>query len=90
MSHSESLFKQPGRYKPSKISEASVFGKGKRIVREIKASAIVEAVRRLCVEANRELPPDLERIIREAGQWETSELGKKCVLRFMRQHGRCT
>ena len=45
-------------------------------MREIKASAIVEAVRRLCVEANRELPPDLERIIREAGQWETSELGR--------------
>lgn len=45
-------------------------------MREIKASAIAEVVRRLCVEANRELPPDLERIIREAGQWETSELGR--------------
>ena len=38
----------------------SGFGKGKRIVREIRACAVAAAVRRLCVEANRELPPDLE------------------------------
>lgn len=46
------------------------------VMREIKASQITEAVRRLCVEANRILPQDLEQKITDATETESSPLGK--------------
>ena len=42
-------------------------------MRIIQACQITEAVKNLCVEANRELPPDLERLVREQVGQETAE-----------------
>lgn len=39
-------------------------------MREIQASALVEAVRDLCIQANRHLPPDVAQALREARQTE--------------------
>lgn len=48
-------------------------------MREISAGQITKTVARLCVEANRELPGDLEQCIRGAVQKETSPLGKSIL-----------
>ncbi len=45
-------------------------------MREIDVKEITEAVARLCVEANRELPADLEKKITEASHSEQNPLGK--------------
>ena len=42
-------------------------------MRIIQACQITEAVKNLCVEGNRELPPDLERLVREQVGQETAE-----------------
>lgn len=42
-------------------------------MRVIQAAQISEAVKRLCVEANRELPPDLEALVRQSAQAESNE-----------------
>ena len=42
-------------------------------MRVIQAAQISEAVKRLCVEANRELPPDLEALVRQSAQTESNE-----------------
>ena len=44
-------------------------------MREISAKEITEAVARLCVEANRELPASLEKLVREGAERETSLIG---------------
>lgn len=48
-------------------------------MREIQASQITSEIRRLCIEANRALPEDLEKCIRCAAQTETSPLGKSIL-----------
>ena len=48
-------------------------------MREIDARQIADAVRRLCIEANRELPQDLEASIRAAEKTETSETGRSIL-----------
>lgn len=45
-------------------------------MREISAKEITAAVARLCVEANRELPASLEKLVREGADRETSPIGK--------------
>lgn len=45
-------------------------------MREITAEEIIAAVSRACVEANRELPPDLEQEIRKSSDREESAVGK--------------
>lgn len=45
-------------------------------MREITAKEITAAVSAACVEANRELPPDLEEQIRKSPEWEESSSGK--------------
>ncbi len=45
-------------------------------MREITAEEITAAVSKACVEANRELPPDLERRLRNSPQQEESSVGK--------------
>ena len=42
-------------------------------MRELSASAITQAVRELCVSANRVLPRDLEDLVRERAERETGE-----------------
>lgn len=48
-------------------------------MREIQTSQITSEIRRLCIEANRALPEDLEKCIRCAAQTETSPLGKSIL-----------
>lgn len=48
-------------------------------MKEISAEQISETVARLCVEANRELPEDLERCVRAAGEQETAPLGRSIL-----------
>ena len=48
-------------------------------MREIQTSQITSEIRRLCIEANRVLPKDLEQRIRTAAQTETSPLGKSIL-----------
>ncbi|WP_322200154.1 fumarate hydratase [Acutalibacter intestini] len=45
-------------------------------MREIDAKEITKAVEHLCVEANRELPPSLEALVRGAATQETSPISK--------------
>ena len=45
-------------------------------MREIEAAAIAEAVAQACIDANRELPGDLERLIGESESREASETGR--------------
>ncbi len=45
-------------------------------MREITAEAITAAVSKACVRANRELPPDLEKHLRNSTDWEESSVGK--------------
>lgn len=45
-------------------------------MREIQAQEITAAIAKLCVEANRVLPPDLEESIRSSSEKEKSELGR--------------
>lgn len=45
-------------------------------MRELKAEAITQAVKRLCVEANRELPSDLEALVRESPDREQDPTGR--------------
>lgn len=45
-------------------------------MREITAEAITAAVSKACVRANRELPPDLEKQLRNSTDWEESSVGK--------------
>ena len=45
-------------------------------MRKITAGEIAEAVRRLCVEANRELPAGLEKLVRESPARESSGTGR--------------
>ncbi len=45
-------------------------------MREITAEAITAAVNKACVRANRELPPDLEKQLRNSTDWEESSVGK--------------
>lgn len=48
-------------------------------MRDIKAAQITDAVKRLCIEANRVLPHDLESCIHCASEQETSPLGKSIL-----------
>lgn len=48
-------------------------------MREIRAEEITAAVKRLCIEANRELPASLERLVRESPGREESEPGKSIL-----------
>lgn len=48
-------------------------------MREISADQITQAVRRLCIEANRVLPKDLEQCIKRAEGQETSPLGRSIL-----------
>ncbi|WBY63441.1 MAG: Fumarate hydratase [Thermocaproicibacter melissae] len=48
-------------------------------LREIRAEQITEEVKRLCIEANKELPEDLEQVIRAAEKTETSKIGKSIL-----------
>lgn len=48
-------------------------------MREIQVSRITSEVRRLCIEANRILPEDLEQCIRGAAKTETSTLGRSIL-----------
>ncbi|MCH5352743.1 MAG: fumarate hydratase [Acutalibacter sp.] len=45
-------------------------------MREIKSEEIVFAVRQACIDANRELPADLERLVRESPEREDDPTGK--------------
>ena len=45
-------------------------------MRELKSEAITAAVRQACIDANRELPPDLERLVRESPEREENPTGK--------------
>lgn len=45
-------------------------------MREITAEAITAAVSKACMRANRELPPDLEKQLRNSTDWEESSVGK--------------
>lgn len=45
-------------------------------MREITVEAITAAVSKACVRANRELPPDLEKQLRNSTDWEESSVGK--------------
>lgn len=45
-------------------------------MRELKAEAITRAVKHLCVEANRELPSDLEALVRESPDREQDPTGR--------------
>lgn len=45
-------------------------------MRELKAEAITQAVKRLCVESNRELPSDLEALVRESPDREQDPTGR--------------
>jgi fumarate hydratase subunit alpha len=48
-------------------------------MREIKTSEITEAVKQLCIDANRILPSDLENCIATAAQKETSPIGQEIL-----------
>ena len=48
-------------------------------MREINVSLITDAVRELCIQANLELPKDLEQTIKESAGEETSALGKSIL-----------
>jgi fumarate hydratase subunit alpha len=48
-------------------------------LREIRAEQITEEVKRLCIEANKELPEDLEQVIRAAEKTETSKISKSIL-----------
>lgn len=48
-------------------------------MREITAEQLSQTIARLCVEANRELPSDLEQCIHDAAQVETSSIGKSVL-----------
>lgn len=48
-------------------------------MREIDAAQITEAVKQLCIDANRVLPQDLEACIHRASEAETSSLGKSIL-----------
>lgn len=54
-------------------------------MREITAGQITRAVAELCVQANRELPPSLEKRIGEAAQTETSPIAKP-VMRDLQEN----
>lgn len=45
-------------------------------MRELKAEAITQVVKRLCVESNRELPSDLEALVRESPDREQDPTGR--------------
>ena len=53
------------------------------MLREIEASAVVEAVRDLCIEANTRLPQDHLRALRRALDEEKSELGREVIERLL-------
>lgn len=48
-------------------------------MRELNVSRVAEEVCRLCVESNRVLPADLEADIRNAGETETSRIGREIL-----------
>jgi fumarate hydratase subunit alpha len=48
-------------------------------MREIEVSAITEAVRDLCIEANHELAPDMKAALEKANETEESALGKQIL-----------
>lgn len=48
-------------------------------LREIRVEQITEEVKRLCIEANKELPEDLEQVILAAEKTETSKIGKSIL-----------
>ena len=48
-------------------------------MREIETSRIIDAIKQLCIEANRILPEDLEKCIAGAAQEETSSIGKSIL-----------
>lgn len=48
-------------------------------MREIKTTQIIDAIKQLCIEANRILPEDLEHCIANAAQEETSSIGKSIL-----------
>lgn len=48
-------------------------------MREITAQQIISALREACVSANRELPPDLEQLIRQSPKKEQSPMGRSIL-----------
>ena len=48
-------------------------------MREINVEAITKEVKRLCIEVNHKLSPDMEKALCDAAAKETSELGKKIL-----------
>ena len=54
-------------------------GKGATVMREIPAQRVTEAVRQLCIEANRVLPGDLEGVIQERAQREGDETARSIL-----------
>ena len=48
-------------------------------MREITSQQIVSAIREACVSANRELPPDLERLIRQSPDSEQNPMGRSIL-----------
>ncbi len=48
-------------------------------MREISVRRIADEIRRLCIEANRVLPEDLEKVIRAAEKTETSAIGRSIL-----------
>lgn len=48
-------------------------------MREITSQQIVSAIKEACVSANRELPPDLERLIRQSPEKEQNPMGRSIL-----------
>jgi fumarate hydratase subunit alpha len=48
-------------------------------MRKINTAEIIDAVKRLCIEANLELSPDMEKILRDSVSIEKSPLGKEVI-----------
>ncbi len=73
----KSLCSAAGCFIPVRAFQALLlFNKEGENMRKITAGEIAEAVRRLCVEANRELPAGLEKLVRESPARESSGTGR--------------
>ena len=73
----KSLRSAAGCFIPVRAFQALLlFNKEGENMRKITAGEIAEAVRRLCVEANRELPAGLEKLVRESPARESSGTGR--------------
>ena len=58
---------------------ARQFPKGSDCVRELDVSAVEQAVRDLCIEANRHLPPDVRAAVQRARDTETHPLAREIL-----------